>query len=400
MNTLKKSIAHLALLGAALAPNWMPAAQASDHLDSPKVIADPRTDIGDLYAWIAADGRRLNLAMTIVGHTFSPDVAYTFHIDSAQRFGAADATIDIVCRFSAMRAIDCSAGKADRATGDPATASGLAGRKGRFRVYADLRDDPFFNNVKGSRDAFDFAAGLLRKGAPRDAAACPQFSAEQTRELLDRWRHTGGGPARNFLAGWTPATLVIAVDLAAVNQGGPLLAVWADTSVKGLRIDRVGRPLTGNALLAPLEPDEVGDALKIQYNETTPATAAAFIPEIARSLALYDGYDGQCGNQLLIDAQAAPARRYTALATLLADDRLWVNSASRVCTQLFAVELAATQPGAPHRADCGGRAPRYDAVNVYRSLLAAGATTGIDDGVHQDDRAHPDDFPYFAAPAP
>ncbi len=24
---------------------------ASDHLDSPTVIADPRTDIGDVYAW-------------------------------------------------------------------------------------------------------------------------------------------------------------------------------------------------------------------------------------------------------------------------------------------------------------------------------------------------------------
>lgn len=33
------------------------AASASDHLDSPSVIADPRADIGDLYAWMASDGR-------------------------------------------------------------------------------------------------------------------------------------------------------------------------------------------------------------------------------------------------------------------------------------------------------------------------------------------------------
>lgn len=48
---------------------------ASDHLDSPSVIADSRTDIGDLYAWMAPDGHRLNLAMTIVGHSFSDKVA-------------------------------------------------------------------------------------------------------------------------------------------------------------------------------------------------------------------------------------------------------------------------------------------------------------------------------------
>ncbi|HVL42814.1 MAG TPA: hypothetical protein VM348_11705 [Brevundimonas sp.] len=37
---------------------------ASDHLDTPSVIADPRADIGDLYAWTSQDGRRLNLAMS------------------------------------------------------------------------------------------------------------------------------------------------------------------------------------------------------------------------------------------------------------------------------------------------------------------------------------------------
>jgi len=39
---------------------------AADHLDTPTVIADPAADIGDLYAWTADDGRRLNLVMDIV----------------------------------------------------------------------------------------------------------------------------------------------------------------------------------------------------------------------------------------------------------------------------------------------------------------------------------------------
>jgi hypothetical protein len=47
------------------------AAHASDHLDTPTVIADPRADIGDVYAWMSPDSRQANLVMTIVGHTFS-----------------------------------------------------------------------------------------------------------------------------------------------------------------------------------------------------------------------------------------------------------------------------------------------------------------------------------------
>jgi len=58
------------------------ASHASDHLDTPTVIADPRADIGDLYAWTSSTGRQLNLAMTIVGHTFSDKLDYVFHVDS------------------------------------------------------------------------------------------------------------------------------------------------------------------------------------------------------------------------------------------------------------------------------------------------------------------------------
>jgi len=50
------AIAMLAIAGALLAPM----ANASDHLDTPTVIADPAADIGDIYAWTSTDGQRLN----------------------------------------------------------------------------------------------------------------------------------------------------------------------------------------------------------------------------------------------------------------------------------------------------------------------------------------------------
>ena len=104
---------------------------------------------------------------------------------------------------------------------------------------------------------------------------------------------------------------------------------------------------------------------------------------------------------MLINDKAPPKRRYWPLAEMLADDRLWVNSRSATCTQLFAVERAAVG-GEPALADdCGGRTLTYDAVNVYRSLLAGGKVGGIDDGVHSDEKGHSvSTFPFLAAPDP
>jgi hypothetical protein len=47
--------------------------------------------------------------------------------------------------------VECRVGNVDYASGDASSPQGLQGRKHRFRVFAGLRDDPFFNNVKGTR---------------------------------------------------------------------------------------------------------------------------------------------------------------------------------------------------------------------------------------------------------
>jgi hypothetical protein len=262
-----------------------------------------------------------------------------------------------------------------------------------------LRDDPFFNNVKGTRAAYQSAAAALRNGAAVDAAGCPSFDQATSQAVLYQWRHTDGGPPTNFLAGWTVSSIVISVDLEVVAKGGDMLAVWGTTSAPGRQLDRAGRPLTGNALLGTLASDDVSNRLKEEYNAATPATSARFIPEIQKGLGLYDGFDGKCGNQLLANREAVPSMRYRALATLLADDRLWVNSASTVCTQLFAVELGNLAGQSALKDDCGGRTPNYNAVNVYRSLLVDGTTVSVDDGVEHDELEHSATvFPFLAAP--
>ncbi|HET6972109.1 MAG TPA: hypothetical protein VFH92_13360, partial [Phenylobacterium sp.] len=144
---------------------------------------------------------------------------------------------------------------------------------------------------------------------------------------------------------------------------------------------------------------EDSNRMKEAYNAASPATAQGFAPEIAKGLALYDGFDGQCGNQFLADRDLPPARRYLELASLLADDRLWVNSASSQCTQLFAVERATLSGAFELEGDCGGRTPAMSAVNVYRSLLVDGTNTSLDDGLDKDERpVSTSTFPFLSPP--
>jgi len=375
--------------------------QASNHLDTPTAIANPQADIGDIYAWMAPDGRHLNLVMTIVGHSFSDRLRYTFYIDSGKEFGKTTATTSIVCRFPAPKDVNCRVGRADVARGDATDPAGLKGRNHRFRVFAGLRDDPFFNNVKGTRAAYWVAMNALSNGTVVDRSGCPNFSPAISEAILYDWRHTDGGPAQNFLAGWTSSALVISVDLDVVNKGGELLAVWGATSSSERRLNREGRPLSANALLGLLKPDDTADAIKEEYNALAPATSARFISEFERALAIYDGFDGKCGTQLLAAPASDPEMRYRALATVLADDRLWINSASSVCTQFFAVELASLAGQRALANDCGGRTPLYDAANVWRSLLVDGTTNSVDDGLHHDEREHSATrFPFLAPPDP
>lgn len=167
----------------------------------------------------------------------------------------------------------------------------------------------------------------------------------------------------------------------------------------GEPVDRIGRPFTANALLGPLAPDDVSDRRKEAYNRAAQADWPQFSADIQLTLGLYDGFDRTCGNQWLAERGARPAMRYQTLAKVLADDRLWINSQSTVCTQYLAVELSNFAPPSAPSSDCGGRTPNYDTGDGFRSLLSFGTTTGVDDGVGRDDHVHSTtEFPFLAAP--
>ena len=199
----------------------------------------------------------------------------------------------------------------------------------------------------------------------------------------------------------------LAIPLAIWSCGGgssngtsspPPPAVGAD------QIDRMGRAGVNTALTNPFfdpsvtSQEDMHGAIQDEYNgSTSPAAwSGMFAAEIAGNLAVLDGLDRVCGNQLLAGNAATPGR-YDALAGVLADDQLYVNTASGTCQQYLAVEANAV--GIANN-DCGGRTPLEDTIDTTYSLLAAGALSGVTDGIDSDTdgKASLTAFPFLDKP--
>jgi hypothetical protein len=168
----------------------------------------------------------------------------------------------------------------------------------------------------------------------------------------------------------------------------------------GTTIDRQGRPAIGPALINTFDANTTtAGAAKDNYNAAAKANWSGFSTNIATSLGILDGLDTNCGNQLLAGANAV-AGRYNTLAGVLADDQLYVNTASTTCTQYLAVEANAVNV-APNT-DCGGRTLSYDVIDTSYSVLAAGALSGVGDDINADGdgaNIHSNTaFPFIGAP--
>jgi hypothetical protein len=173
------------------------------------------------------------------------------------------------------------------------------------------------------------------------------------------------------------------------------------------QIDRMGRAGVNTALTNPFfrasvaNEETMHEMVQDEYNaaENPAQWEGMFASEIAASLAVLDGLDRNCGNQLLAkqDAEQPAPGRYDALAAVLADDQLYVNTASGSCAQYLAVEANAV--GIANN-DCGGRTPVEDTIDTTYSLLAVGTLTGVTDGVPRDadGTASLTAFPFLARP--
>ncbi|MCB9526085.1 MAG: DUF4331 family protein [Myxococcales bacterium] len=223
---LRTLLATTALSLGVAAPTW-----AADHADSPATAAEPLADIADLYAWMTPEADKLNLIITLspfasVDTQWSDSVIYAFHVNSGMAYGGEQSETTILCKFYDATNIECWAGD-EYVTGAPSDPAGIASESGALKVFAGLRDDPFFMELAG----FQAAVGAVIEAAPNlqfDAAGCPALD-EATSAVLVGLLAGGQDGASDTLAGANTMALVVQVDKALVTGGGPLLGVWAST---------------------------------------------------------------------------------------------------------------------------------------------------------------------------
>ena len=227
-----------ALSGSALAVVLFaaPLALAADHQDGPAATADPSADITDVFAWMSADASKVNLVMDVFPFAtgtpkFSNTVQYVFHTSSRPSFGAAaSASVNVICTFDISQTISCWAGT-EYVTGDASSTNGLASSSGKLKVFAGLRNDPFFFNLDGFKATV--ADVTAAKGSLNfDSNGCPALDAPTSTALVTQLKTApdGGAPQNHFLHANLLA-LVVQLDKSILTSGGPLVSVWAATHV-------------------------------------------------------------------------------------------------------------------------------------------------------------------------
>ena len=213
-----------------------PRAWGADGADGPRATAEPAADLGDLYAWLSPDAKKLNLVVTVwpaapESAALSPHVQYVVHVRSGPAIRKTSKEIPILCQ-TADAGLECWVGDTGwHVRGDASKREGLASSDGRVRVFAGLRDDPFFFNRVGFERFVERVKSWRDDLAPRrDGAGCTEFSQVQSDTawyLLQRG--VDDNPPINDYAGQRVIAIAIEIDAAIVSPGGPILGVWAST---------------------------------------------------------------------------------------------------------------------------------------------------------------------------
>lgn len=225
---------------------------AADHLDSPSVGADGRVDINDLFAFQSpSNPNNTVLIMTVnplagvlSDTSFHSSATYEFHIDND---GDAISDLSYTLYFNRPRR-----GRQNMLMLDgngSIIASGKTGQTISFTgggmLRADLFEDPFFFDLDGFNDGFNF---------------------------------TGS----DFFAGADVTAIVLEVPSSSLN--GPNIAVWARTTVGGSQFDRMGRPAINTVLIPSSRKDE--------FNTSAPvADFANFGADVQATIEALNGGD-------------------------------------------------------------------------------------------------------------
>jgi hypothetical protein len=178
-------------------------AQAADHLDPNTRFMElgNADDIGDIYAWVTGEGadRAVVVVLTVAGPvapmegqtaSFSPDVLYGVHID---RDGDNVADSNIWFRFgqNSLGAWGVQVTDLPGATGTVVGPVGETITDGSAKVWAGLRDDPFFFDLQGFGTTLE--TGTLAFDSTRDSFAGLNISSIVAEMTLDAALAGGDG---------------------------------------------------------------------------------------------------------------------------------------------------------------------------------------------------------------
>lgn len=237
---------------------------AADHLEAPRVQADGRTDINDVYAFQSPTNpdntvliMTVNPGAGILSPTeFDPRSTYQFRIDT-DNDARAEKTIRI--RFSRAQADGTQRytirGLRGIARGETGTVTEL--RQGGSAT-AGTFDDPFFFDFQAFQDQV--------KGAGGERTFCDTH-------------------ATDFFAGLNVSGIVLELPTDSLTNRSDEIGVWAETRRGSRMIDRMGRPAIATVL--------IDDGSEDLFNRGIPLRdRARFGDQVTGNLLALSGLDG------------------------------------------------------------------------------------------------------------
>jgi len=245
---------NLLALGAAMAVLTAGAAPllvgAADHLDSPNAKANHALDITDIYAFDAANPADTvlvvdvnPLAGVVSGTDFATNAEYRLNIDTNGDF-VADDVYTVTFGTNApdhKQSVTLTKNGQTVLTGK----TGSANNGGGAKLFAGIRDDPFF---------FDLA-GFLRWRDP-DGNGVYTYDGSTNLDLGD------------FFKGTNISSIVLEIPDSWLGSSANF---WATTVKDGSIVDRMAKPALNTVFMNPFG----GTNQKDPYNQTAPSSDVA-----------------------------------------------------------------------------------------------------------------------------
>ena len=369
----------------------------SDHLSSPRALADPASDICDLYAFPSPEHPgRLTLVLTVFPRAgqaalFSDAVLCRFRLRRASIAATGPQTRFAVAPEDEEIRIDCAFAEPDGSPDDTSSSQhGTCTLPSGEIVPVTVKD-----RRGSSRDGVRVFAGLVSDPFI--------FQIESIVETLTTGQMAFGKFSKNTMEGANVLGLVVEIDCARWLGGEPLVAVVGETLAVGkqpVRLERVGRPEIKNIGMQWNGNDTLNRDIDLRdlYNQEDAfhlgeQYRGAYRARLGANLRFYDGLDGKV-DWPLDDTGEHP------LVDLVLEDYLVVDTSKPFAEDSwFEIERAMIE-GRPHSTS-GGRTLNDDFLDTYYTLfINAGDGPRIRDGVDQATVPATNVFPYLAPPNP